>query len=126
MPQPRNLSPAAYSAEGGPTGALLIHGFTGSAAETSPMGRYLAARGLAVRCPLLPGHGTDPECGEMQVIEIDSLGGDEYDYFMKNPADFMLRHHLPRNYDGLKVLSMLPKEELHRITEEELVKYYGK
>ncbi|MBN1631031.1 MAG: hypothetical protein JW990_14815 [Thermoleophilia bacterium] len=58
---------------------------------------------------LWPGHGTDPECGEMQVIEIDSLGEDEYDYFMKNPADFMLRHHLPRNYDGLKVLSMLPE-----------------
>jgi len=60
MPQPPNLSPRAYEAEGGPIGALLIHGFTGSAAETSPMGRYLAARGLAVRCPLLPGHGTSP------------------------------------------------------------------
>jgi carboxylesterase len=58
MPQPPHLSPEAYSAEGGSVGALLIHGFTGSAAETSPMGRYLAARGLAVRCPLLPGHGT--------------------------------------------------------------------
>ncbi len=61
MPQPLHLSPDAYNAEGGPTGVLLIHGFTGSAAETSPMGRYLAARGLAVRCPLLPGHGTSPE-----------------------------------------------------------------
>ena len=27
---------------------------------------------------------------------------------------------------GWKVISMLPKEELHRITEEELIKYYGK
>ena len=61
MPQPANLSPGAYEAEGGPVGALLIHGFTGSAAETSPMGRYLAARGMAVQCPLLPGHGTSPE-----------------------------------------------------------------
>jgi carboxylesterase len=60
MPQPLHLSPRAYSAEGGPTGALLIHGFTGSAAETSPMGQYLANRGLTVSCPLLPGHGTDP------------------------------------------------------------------
>ena len=27
---------------------------------------------------------------------------------------------------GWKVLAILPKEELHRITEEELNKYYGK
>ena len=27
---------------------------------------------------------------------------------------------------GWKVISMLSKEELHRITEEELIKYYGK
>ena len=27
---------------------------------------------------------------------------------------------------GWKVVSILPREELHRITEEELVKYYGK
>ncbi len=58
MPQPENLDPGAYSADGGPVGALLIHGFGGSAAETRPMGEYLAARGLTVRCPLLAGHGT--------------------------------------------------------------------
>jgi len=61
MPQPKDLSPAAYGAEGGPVGVLLIHGFTGSVAETRPMGEYLAGRGLAVRCPLLPGHGTTAE-----------------------------------------------------------------
>ena len=60
MPQPAHLDPSAYSADGGPCGALLIHGFTGSVAETRPMGEYLAARGLTVRCPLLPGHGTTP------------------------------------------------------------------
>lgn len=61
MPQPAHLDPSAYAADGGPLGALLIHGFTGSVAETRPMGEYLAARGLTVRCPLLPGHGTTPE-----------------------------------------------------------------
>jgi len=60
VPQPRNLDPSAYAADGGQTGALLIHGFTGSVAETRPMGEYLAAQGLTVRCPLLPGHGTSP------------------------------------------------------------------
>ena len=60
MPQPIHLDPHAYSAECGPLGVLLIHGFTGSVAETRPMGEYMAARGLSVRCPLLPGHGTTP------------------------------------------------------------------
>lgn len=61
MPQPEELDPGAYSADGGPIGALLIHGFGGSAAETRPMGEYLAAQGLTVRCPLLAGHGTTPD-----------------------------------------------------------------
>jgi carboxylesterase len=42
-------------------GTLLIHGYTGSAAETRPMGEFPAGRGLTIRCPLLPGHGTTPE-----------------------------------------------------------------
>jgi carboxylesterase len=53
-------SPTARDAvaAGGPAGCLLIHGFTGSAVEMRPMGDYLAARGLTVSAPLLPGHGT--------------------------------------------------------------------
>lgn len=61
MPQPSHLDPGRYSSQGGPIGVLLIHGFTGSVAETRPMGEYLAAHDLTVRCPLLPGHGTSPE-----------------------------------------------------------------
>lgn len=61
MPQPTHLDPSAYAAEGGPVGALVIHGHTGSVAETRPMGEYLADHGLSVRCPLLPGHGTTVE-----------------------------------------------------------------
>ena len=61
MPQPQHLDPLAYTADGGPVGVLLIHGYTGSVAETRPMGEYLAARNLAVSCPLLPGHGTTPQ-----------------------------------------------------------------
>lgn len=69
MPQPKDLDPSAYAAVGSTqlmevgssVGALLIHGYTGSVAETRPMGEYLAAQGLAIRCPLLPGHGTTPQ-----------------------------------------------------------------
>jgi carboxylesterase len=61
MPTPQHLNPSSYRADGGSVGVLLIHGFTGSVAETRPLGQYLAARGLTVRCPLLPGHGTNAQ-----------------------------------------------------------------
>jgi len=47
--------------EGGPTGCLLIHGFSGSPPEMRPMGEYLAQKGLAVLGVRLAGHGTAPE-----------------------------------------------------------------
>lgn len=48
----------AFSFDGGPIGVLLVHGFTGSPASMRPWGDYLAANGLTVSCPRLPGHGT--------------------------------------------------------------------
>jgi carboxylesterase len=47
-----------YSADGGPTGILLIHGFTGSPKSMKPWGERMAAEGHTVRVPRLPGHGT--------------------------------------------------------------------
>jgi len=61
MPQFPHLDPRAFYLPGGPVGCLLIHGYTGSAVEMRPMGDYLAARGLTVSAPLLPGHGTTPD-----------------------------------------------------------------
>ncbi|MFW6689917.1 alpha/beta hydrolase [Streptomyces sp. MAR4 CNX-425] len=43
---------------GGETGALVCHGFTGSPQSVRPWAEDLAARGLTVSMPLLPGHGT--------------------------------------------------------------------
>lgn len=40
-------------------GILLCHGFTGTPQSLRPWGEYLAAEGVTVRCPRLPGHGTD-------------------------------------------------------------------
>lgn len=48
----------AYRHEGGETGVLICHGFTGSPQSMRPWGEYLAERGLTVSVPLLPGHGT--------------------------------------------------------------------
>lgn len=55
------LDPSPYSASGGPTGILLIHGFTGAPTEVRPLGQFLAENGHTVLCPLLPGHGSEPE-----------------------------------------------------------------
>ncbi len=54
------LMPGAepYAHEGGPVGVLVIHGFTGSPKSVTPWARHLAAAGLTVDVPRLPGHGT--------------------------------------------------------------------
>src|SRR5688572_15870547 len=43
---------------GGPVGVLLSHGFTGSTQSIRPWAEHLAAAGLTVSAPRLPGHGT--------------------------------------------------------------------
>jgi carboxylesterase len=48
----------AFAFDGGKVGALMVHGFTGSPFSMRPWGEYLAAEGLAVLGPRLPGHGT--------------------------------------------------------------------
>lgn len=45
--------------DGGSTGVLLCHGFTGSPASLRPWAEHLADEGYTVSLPLLPGHGTD-------------------------------------------------------------------
>jgi carboxylesterase len=53
--------PFAFAGGNGPdgrTGVLLVHGFTATPMSMRPWGEHLAAEGFAVRCPLLPGHGT--------------------------------------------------------------------
>lgn len=47
-----------YRHRGGPVGVLLCHGFTGSPQSLRPWAEELAAAGLTVSLPLLPGHGT--------------------------------------------------------------------
>jgi carboxylesterase len=47
-----------YAAAGGPVGAVLCHGLTGMPGSMRPWGEALAAAGLSVRVPLLPGHGS--------------------------------------------------------------------
>jgi len=44
--------------EGGRTGALLVHGFTGTPQSLRGWAQHLADAGLSVALPRLPGHGT--------------------------------------------------------------------
>ena len=50
-----------WSVEGGPVGALCLHGFTGNPTSMRPVAEAFAAAGFAVELPLLPGHGTTVE-----------------------------------------------------------------
>jgi carboxylesterase len=56
MPVMPGAEPFFHS--GGNTGVLLCHGFTGSPASLRPWAEQLAAAGLTVSLPRLPGHGT--------------------------------------------------------------------
>ena len=47
-----------FGADGGPVGVLVLHGFTGSPRAVRPWAEHLAAAGLTVHAPRLPGHGT--------------------------------------------------------------------
>ena len=47
-----------FSHTGGPVGVLVVHGFTGSPKSMRAWAEYLAAAGLTVELPRLPGHGT--------------------------------------------------------------------
>lgn len=67
----------AFAFEGGPTGALLLHGFSGNPSSLRPLGESLAARGHAISCPRYPGHGTTwAELGSTrwQDWESEALG----------------------------------------------------
>ena len=50
-----------WSAEGGPAGALCLHGFTGNPSSMRGVAEAFAAAGFAVELPRLPGHGTTVE-----------------------------------------------------------------
>lgn len=63
MPTPPHTGGVLPGAEpidlpGGPVGVLLSHGFTGTTQSMRPWAEHLAAAGLTVSAPRLPGHGT--------------------------------------------------------------------
>jgi carboxylesterase len=62
-PEGATVIPGAepWSGDGGPHGALVLHGFTGNCAGVRPVAEALHQAGFAIEMPLLPGHGTKVE-----------------------------------------------------------------
>ena len=62
-PTPENIIPGCEpgSWDGGPVGALVLHGFTGNPQSMRGLAEAFAAAGFTVEMPLLPGHGTTIE-----------------------------------------------------------------
>jgi len=58
-----------WSADGGPEGALVLHGFTGNPQGLRGLAGAFAAAGFTVDLPLLPGHGTS----------VDDMIGTDWD-----------------------------------------------
>jgi uroporphyrinogen-III decarboxylase len=54
-----------------------------------------------------PGHGLDDNVSMIQFIEDKYMKADEYDAFIKNPADFILRYFLPRTWDAFAPMTKL-------------------
>jgi len=50
-----------FSHRGGPSGVLVLHGFTGNPSAMRPIATLAAAKGYTVELPRLPGHGTSVE-----------------------------------------------------------------
>jgi carboxylesterase len=63
-----------WSHEGGPTGALCLHGFTGNPSSMRPVAEALAGAGFSVELPRLPGHGTTIE--DMQATGWHDWSGE--------------------------------------------------
>lgn len=64
-----------------------------------------------------PGHGVSPD-HTYQFVEAELMKADEYDAYLFDPTDFMLRFYLPRvcgALDGLKTLPNLPVQYYLRI-----------
>ncbi len=52
--------------------------------------------------------GNQPDDLSFQFVEAEYMKADEYDLFLEDPSDFVLRYYLPRSYGLLAPLPKLP------------------
>jgi uroporphyrinogen-III decarboxylase len=67
----------------------------------------LAMEALDVKNKLWPGGPLPPEY-EYQWVEKENMKEDEYDLFLSDPSDFVVRRYLPRVYGSMLPLAKLP------------------
>jgi carboxylesterase len=79
MPAPILPGAEPLSVDGGPNGALVLHGFTGNPGSMRGVAEALAEAGFSIEMPLLPGHGTAVE-DMMDTTWRDWLGAAEAAY----------------------------------------------
>lgn len=68
-------------------------------------GKVLEA--LGPRQMAWPGHGVSKNWSH-QYNELENMKADEYDLFLNDTTDFMIRYYLPRTYEALGPLAQLP------------------
>jgi uroporphyrinogen-III decarboxylase len=61
-----------------------------------------------------PGHGV-PLDAPFQFVEGEYMKADEYDEFINDPSDFVVRKFIPRIYGSLAGLSTLPPLSIHAL-----------
>jgi hypothetical protein len=66
-----------------------------------------ALTALDVKNRLWPGGPLPPDY-DYQFVEMEFMKEDEYDLFLNDPSDFMVRYYLPRMYGALAPLTKLP------------------
>jgi hypothetical protein len=54
-----------------------------------------------------PGHGVSPNSGH-QALELEPMKGEDYDAFLSDPSDFIVRTYLPRVWGAAEVFAKLP------------------
>ncbi len=55
-----------------------------------------------------PGHGVAPSRSH-QYLELENMKQDEYELFLRDPSDYILRFHLPRVCGALAAFGKLPR-----------------
>jgi carboxylesterase len=86
-------------AKGGPTGVLLLHGFTDSPASVLPWAEFLAQAGYSISVPRLPGHGTDRRQMD-QATQLFIAG-----FSMRGALNVRLTERHPERVTGLILLN---------------------
>jgi len=63
-----------------------------------------------------PGHGVGPNV-TYQYVEMENMKQDEYDHFLDDPTDFLIRVYLPRVFEKLEGFRLLPSLKILSLSE---------